>query len=43
MAKGAMRPNKETRKPKKDAKAKPAKTSTPLVEPLRAGKPKKEK
>jgi len=43
MAKGAMRPNKETRKPKKDAKAKPGKVEVPKVEPLRAGKPKKDK
>ncbi len=43
MAKGAMRPGKEVRKPKKDAKAKPAKTDAPKVEPLRAGKPKKDK
>lgn len=43
MAKGSMRPGKETRKPKKDAKGKPAKVEEAKVEPLRAGKPKKEK
>jgi len=42
MAKGQMRSNKEVRKPKKDAK-KPAAAAAPKVEPLRAGKPKKEK
>jgi hypothetical protein len=44
MAKGSMRPGKETRKPKKDAK-KPAAgaAAEPKVEPLRAGKIKKEK
>lgn len=43
MAKGSMKPGKEARKPKKDAKAKVAKTEIPKVEPLRAGKPKKDK
>ncbi|MDP3898204.1 MAG: hypothetical protein Q8Q62_16165 [Mesorhizobium sp.] len=45
MAKGQMKSNKETRKPKKDAK-KPgaaAAAALPKVEPLRAGKIKKEK
>jgi hypothetical protein len=43
MAKGAMRPNKETRKPKKDAK-KPATTSEPIRAPaVEAIRSKKEK
>ena len=45
MAKGSSKPGKEARKPKKDAK-KPAAggaAAEPKVEPLRAGKIKKEK
>lgn len=45
MAKGASKPGREARKPKKDAK-KPAAggaSAEPKVEPLRAGKIKKEK
>jgi len=44
MAKGASKPGREARKPKKDAK-KPAggAPAEPKVEPLRAGKIKKEK
>jgi hypothetical protein len=44
MAKGSSKPGKEARKPKKDAK-KPAAgaAALPKVEPLRAGKIKKEK
>lgn len=45
MAKGQMKSNKEARKPKKDAKkpAAGAAAAVPKVEPLRAGKIKKEK
>lgn len=44
MAKGSSKPGKEARKPKKDAK-KPTggAAAEPKVEPLRAGKVKKEK
>lgn len=45
MAKGAMRPGKEARKPKKEAKkpATGASAAAPKVEPIRIGKPKKDK
>ncbi len=43
MAKGAMRPGKETRKPKKDAKKTVAAAAAPKTEPLRVPKPKKDK
>jgi hypothetical protein len=45
MAKGSSKPGKEVRKPKKDAKkpAAGAAAAAPKVEPLRAGKVKKEK
>jgi len=43
MAKGQMKSNKETRKPKKDAKKPVGAAAEPKVEPLRAGKVKKEK
>lgn len=45
MAKGAMRPGKETRKPKKDAKkaAPSVSAALPKTEPLRVPKPRKDK